>query len=75
MSPALAKQQSYILKQQWCMYVCVGSAWKILPVTARSLWSLYINSVSFCVCDKGFGGWGKGEAGEAVGEKSGWVCL
>ncbi len=21
--------------------VCVGSAWKILPVTARSLWSLY----------------------------------
>jgi len=22
-----------------CLYVCVGSAWKILPVTARSLWS------------------------------------
>ncbi len=22
------------------MYVCVGSAWKILPVTARSLWSV-----------------------------------
>ncbi len=35
---------SYILKQTWCLFVCVcgqklGSAWKILPVTARSLWS------------------------------------
>ncbi len=33
--------QSYILKQQWCLSVCVGSAWKILPVTARSLWCLW----------------------------------
>jgi hypothetical protein len=34
---------SYILKQTWCLsvYMCgqkLGSAWKILPVTARSLW-------------------------------------
>jgi hypothetical protein len=34
--PTLA---SYILKLQ-CLSVCVGSAWKILPVTARSLWSV-----------------------------------
>ncbi len=27
-----------------------------------------INSVSLYVCDGGFGGWGKGEAGEAVGD-------
>jgi hypothetical protein len=27
---------------------------------------IYINSVSLCVCDGGFGGWGKGEAGEAA---------
>jgi hypothetical protein len=36
---------------------------------------IYINLVSLCVCDGGFGGWGKGEAGEATGEKSGRVCL
>jgi hypothetical protein len=29
---------------------------------------IYINSVSFSVCDGGFGGWGKGEAGEATGD-------
>jgi hypothetical protein len=42
--------QSYILKQQ-CLSVCVGSAWKILLVTARSLWSWYIkaNVVSVCL--------------------------
>jgi hypothetical protein len=39
---------SYILKLRWCPSVCLcaqklGSAWKILPVTARSLW-IYINS-------------------------------
>jgi hypothetical protein len=28
---------------------------------------IYINSVSLYVCDGGFGGWGKGEAGEATG--------
>jgi len=32
---------SYILKQQ-CLSVCVGSAWKILPVTTRSLWCLSV---------------------------------
>jgi hypothetical protein len=32
---------SYILKQQ-CLSVCVGSAWKILPVTAHSLWCLSV---------------------------------
>jgi len=57
------------------VFVCVGNAWKILPITARFMWSLYINSVSLYVCDGSFGGWGKGEAGEATGEKSGWVCL
>jgi hypothetical protein len=31
---------------------------------------IYINSVSFCVCDGGFGGWGKGEVGEATGDLS-----
>jgi hypothetical protein len=38
---------------------------------------IYINSVSLCVCDGGFGGcdggfggWGKGEAGEATGDLS-----
>jgi len=36
---------------------------------------IYINSISLCVCDEGFGGWGKGEASEAMGEKSGQVCL
>jgi hypothetical protein len=30
------KKKSYILNQQ---FVCVGSAWKIFPVTARFLWS------------------------------------
>jgi len=29
---------------------------------------IYINSVSLCVCDGGFGGWGKGEAGEAASD-------
>ncbi len=29
-----------------------------------------INSVSLCVYDGGFGGWGKGEAGEATGDLS-----
>ncbi len=29
---------------------------------------IYINSVSPYVCDGGFGGWGKGEAGEVVGD-------
>jgi hypothetical protein len=28
---------------------------------------IYINSVSLSVCDEGFGGWGKGEAGEVAG--------
>ncbi len=32
-------KESYILKQQWCLSVYVGSAWKILPVTGCSLWS------------------------------------
>jgi hypothetical protein len=37
--------KSYILKQTWCLSVCLcgqklGSAWKILPVIARSLWSV-----------------------------------
>jgi hypothetical protein len=36
---------------------------------------VYINLVSLCVCDEGFGGWGKGEAGEAASEKSGRVRL
>ncbi len=36
---------------------------------------IYINSISLCVCDEGFGGWGKGEASEATGEKLGQVCL
>ncbi len=31
---------------------------------------IYINSVSLCVCDGGFGGWGKGEVGEATGHLS-----
>jgi hypothetical protein len=35
----------------------------ILPI-------IYINSRSLCVCDGGFGGWGKGEAGEATGDLS-----
>ncbi len=35
---------------------------------------VYINSVSLCVCDGGFEGWGKGEAGEATSEKSNRVC-
>jgi hypothetical protein len=29
---------------------------------------IYINSVSLCVYDEGFGGWGKGEAGEATSD-------
>jgi hypothetical protein len=38
--------------------------------------SLYINSVSLCVCDGGFGGWGKGEAGEAAGDHHGFrMCM
>ncbi len=32
------------------VFVCVGSAWKIFSITARSLWSLYINSPSLSVC-------------------------
>jgi uncharacterized membrane protein YgcG len=32
-------RKSYILKLQ-CLSICVGSAWKILPVTACSLWSV-----------------------------------
>jgi hypothetical protein len=35
--------QSYILKLQCLsvrLSVCVGSAWKILPITVRSLWSV-----------------------------------
>jgi hypothetical protein len=31
---------------------------------------IYINSVSLCFCDGGFGGGRKGEAGEAAGKKS-----
>ncbi len=33
----------------------------------KALHIIYINSVNLCVCDGGFGGWGKGEAGEATG--------
>jgi hypothetical protein len=33
-------QMYLILYIKVTMYVCVGSAWKILPVTARSLWSV-----------------------------------
>jgi hypothetical protein len=29
---------------------------------------IYINSINVSVCDGGFGGWGKGEAGEAAGD-------
>jgi hypothetical protein len=29
---------------------------------------IYINLVSLCVCDGGFGGWEKGEAGEVAGD-------
>jgi len=29
---------------------------------------IYINSISLCVCDGGFGGWGKGEACEVAGD-------
>jgi hypothetical protein len=36
---------------------------------------VYINSISLYVYDGGFGRWGKGEADEAMGEKSGRVCL
>jgi hypothetical protein len=32
---------------------------------------IYINLVSPCVCDGGFGGWGKGKAGEAAGHRGG----
>jgi len=39
--PMTTKGLSYILKQQ-CLFVCVGSAWKILPVIARSLWCLSV---------------------------------
>ncbi len=39
--------RSYILKQTWCPSVCMcgqklGSAWKILPVTARSLLGQFV---------------------------------
>jgi len=30
---------SYAWKATMVVFVCVGSAWKILPITARSLWS------------------------------------
>jgi len=30
---------------------------------------IYINSISLSICDGGFGGWGKGEAGEVAGER------
>jgi len=36
---------------------------------------IYINLLSLCVCDGGFEGWGKEEAGETVGENSGRVYL
>ncbi len=34
-----------------------------------------INSVSLYVSDGGFGGWGKGEAGEAMGDSCLYVVL
>ncbi len=41
---------------------------------------IYINSVSLCVYNEGFGGWGRGEAGEATAISSEFpliqlVCL
>jgi len=39
-------RKSYILKQQWCLSVCVGSAWKIFPVTARSPEITYLNTLN-----------------------------
>jgi hypothetical protein len=43
--------------------------WNILMAMV-GMTIIYINSVSLCVCDGGFGGWGKGEAGEATGDLS-----
>ncbi len=51
----LAHSLSYILKQQ-CLSVYVANAWKILPVTARSLWGL-------SVCGDKQGKAGQGGAG------------
>jgi hypothetical protein len=40
------------------MFVCVGSAWKILPIPTHSLWSL------FFICGDKLGGARQGETGQ-----------
>jgi hypothetical protein len=64
---------SYILKQQWCLSVwaVLGRFFQSLPIPCVSV----SVTVSLCVCDGGYRGWGKGEVGEAAGKKSGGVCL
>jgi hypothetical protein len=47
----------------------LGTWWELIVHYPYHI--IYINLVSFCFCDGGFGGWGKGEAGEAMGEKLG----
>ncbi len=45
--PSYIFHSSYIYKQQWwCLSVCVRSAWKILPVTARSPEITHLNTLN-----------------------------
>jgi hypothetical protein len=43
--------------------VCVGSAWKILPITARSLWSVLGGGGRESLVKHGAGGASTGEGG------------
>ncbi len=63
------------------MSVCVGSAWKILPVTARSLWSVLggggkESPVKQKAGGASTGGGGGGRAGKdrAGGSSTGALC-
>jgi len=42
--------------------------WLVLKLEISYNRILYINSLRLSVCDGGFEGWGKGEAGEATGD-------
>ncbi len=48
------------------VFVCVGSVWKILLVTARSLWCLFV-----CGDKQGRAGVGQGGAARAAAEGAG----
>jgi hypothetical protein len=50
------------------LFVCVGSAWKILPVTARSLWSVLGGGGRESPVKHGVGGASTGGEGPGGGE-------